>query len=549
MKFIISTITTEKSGRLLWFMTLVINFLWVLIVFASLDSNQVWTYFNSDTMYLPSIYKDIFIDGSGARGWHLNGAPNFFPDMLFFFIFNGILGDFRLAMLCYSVCQYMALLLLLNYLMKLVVSGISWYMLSLANILMLTILFVTVFTGDFVFTFYILSISYHLGAFIMTLLCMVLTLGYFKGKQRYLYFLMISVFLATLSNRLFLVMFVIPSLSVLFFIVLIDHKEKILKFFTAVVFSALTGIIVFALIRSSGYIYIVGTQGKIFNFPNMINSWQVMSGQHFRYLQLMDFRGLTVLLSLVSFALMCILAWIRTRELLFLGKETEKWTGVFYLYFYFFFFIIVLFMPVLNGSYVGWALLRYNIYVFYLSLFNYAFIFHFLLSRKKELRKVFNYALISVVLLISGFTLKYSTNSGIASGITSLIDYYPDYVECIDELAKERNVKYGVGGYWHAKMTTMFSRNNVRVYTVHENMAIWYHVTNRNWYYRQGEGHYGDPEFRFVLASSLDSAAIGSSLGVPEWEHSCNDDFRVVGFKEFRFESVTRQPYFPESAD
>jgi hypothetical protein len=263
----------------------------------------------------------------------------------------------------------------------------------------------------------------------------------------------------------------------------------------------------------------------------------------------MEFRGVTVLLSLISFVLMCILAWVRTRELFFTEKITAKWAGVFYLYFYCLFFIIVLLMPVINGSYSGWALLRYNIYVFYLSLFNYSFIFHFLFTRKENLRNVFKYVFLSAVMLISGFTVRYSVNSGIVKGLTSLVGYYPDYVECIDEFAKERNIQYGVGGYWHAKMTTMFSRNNVRVYTVHENIAIWYHVTNKNWYYRQGKGLYAEPEFRFVLASSLDSAAISSSLGMPEWEHSCNDDFRVLGFKEFRFDPVTRQAYFPESAD
>ena len=171
----------RASGKPVWFLTLLINLVWLLAVFASLNESQIYTYFNSDTLYLPSIFRDLFYDRSGFRGWHLNAAPNFFPDMLVYFLFNALAGDFKLAMVIFSICQYMFLLLLLNYLLRQLATEISWYQLSAANLIMLVLFFVTVFSGDFVFTFYILSISYHLGPFIMTLLCLAFTVNFLKG--------------------------------------------------------------------------------------------------------------------------------------------------------------------------------------------------------------------------------------------------------------------------------------------------------------------------------------------------------------------------------
>jgi hypothetical protein len=539
-----------KTGKVTWIISLAVNLAWVLIVFSSLGPHQLPVWFNSDTLYLPSLYRDLFVDNSGLRGWHLNGAPNFFPDMPLFFLFNLVAGDFRLAMLIFSISQYMALILLLNLLLKAVARDISWHLPAIANFLMLVILFVTVFTGDFVFTFYILSVGYHLGAFIMTILCLLFTLGYLRtGEKRYLILLMVFGFIAVLSNRIFIVMFVIPSVIVmLFFMALRDYRRMIKRFLSTVILFSAAGIIAFHLLSISRFIYFPAIEWKVFNFGNIWGSLDVMAGQHFRYLYLMDFRGITVLLSLVSFILMSIIAIILVRDV-FRAKQKEMPVEAFYACFSTVFFIVVLFMPVINGSYVSWAMLRYNTFVFYLALFNYAFILHIVSSRAHAVKPVLTWMAVGISVLATLFTLHRAVQTDFGTGLSAMLGHYPGYVECIDEFAGNSGFQYGISDYWYAKTTTMFSRQGVRLYTVYRDMGVWAHGSNRNWYYKNGKGAHGNPEFRFVLMDSLHTSAVGSSLGEPLRVFNCEQGLTIYVYPEFLFDRTTRRSYFPGITD
>ena len=65
----------------------------LLVVFSSFNDSAYNFFFNSDTLYLPSVYKDLFIDGYGIKGWELNPSPNFFPDMSVYFLLSYFIGD------------------------------------------------------------------------------------------------------------------------------------------------------------------------------------------------------------------------------------------------------------------------------------------------------------------------------------------------------------------------------------------------------------------------------------------------------------------------
>jgi len=69
-----------------WFITgILLSVVLILLWFSSLGENQFLILFSSDALYLPSIYKDIFVDGNSMQGWTFNPAPNSVPDMLLFF--------------------------------------------------------------------------------------------------------------------------------------------------------------------------------------------------------------------------------------------------------------------------------------------------------------------------------------------------------------------------------------------------------------------------------------------------------------------------------
>ncbi len=505
----------DIKEKLVWLLSAAVSLLVILEVFASLDDKQIYIYFNSDTLYLPSIFRDLFIDHSGFRGWHLNGAPNFFPDMTFYFLVNTLLPDFRSAMLVYSVLQYLGIMLLVRWLFRTVVPAISERELALANLVMLVIFLVTFYPGDFVFTFYLLSISYHLGAFIMTLLALIFTFRFLASGNRVSFLLLFLISLTGVVNdKLFIAMYVLPFFSLLLFLYAPSLRKKILLLTCNAVIATVLGTLIYNAIKHSGYIHIISLSWKFMNFDNIPSSFHTMTGQHLTYLRALDFRSLTILLSILSFLITLFFSFrflrhfFRSRSL-----PQEDILPALYLTFSLAFWVVVLATPVINGSYVGYAILRYNIYAIYLSLFNYGVLYHLWQRRGgKILSARLGTAVLTilfVVVLLPGLRPLFS------GGLKKITRHYPAIAKEMDELAGKEDLHYGLATYWHAKYITMFSVTGLRIYTVNDDLTPWYHVTNEHWYRRGSRGRYGDPAFTFVLMDGMDTLRVKEKLGPP----------------------------------
>src|SRR5688500_14544520 len=98
-------------------------------LFSTLNSVRSNTniFLCSDTLYLPSIYKDLFIDKNDFAGWHLNPAPNFFPDMVFYFLLMFISGDFIVSSFIFSIVQYLVIALLFIKIFRTIFPAASIY--------------------------------------------------------------------------------------------------------------------------------------------------------------------------------------------------------------------------------------------------------------------------------------------------------------------------------------------------------------------------------------------------------------------------------------
>jgi len=510
-------------GKILYLFSILLSLLMILKVFSGLNEQQIYVYFNSDTLYLPSIFRDLFVDHSGFSGWHLNGAPNFFPDMLLYFIINTVFFNFRVAMIIFSILQYGILLILIRRLFRTIFPGIREEELAAGNLIMLVFFLVTLYPGDFVFTFYLLSISYHMGAFLMALLAMVFTFRFLKsGHRSDLFFLFLTGLSGVINDKLFIAMYVLPALSLILFLPSVNYRKRIILVLSNTLLVVLLGTIIYNGIRHSGTIHIISLSWKFLNFANIPVSFHTMIHQHLTYIKSLDFRSLTVILSILSFlvttwfAVIYFVRFYRNKNV----DVRDLFTAI-YLVFSAFFWIIVLATPVINGSYVGYAILRYNIYAFYLSLFNLSVIL-MLIRRNMKLRHtgwIISGSL--TLLLILPLAVRHS---GISSGgLKNLVHYYPAMVRKMDTLSSREDLHYGVASYWNAKYITMFSQTGLRVYTVYEDLNPWYHVMNENWYHRGGKGKYGNPAFTFVYMEALDSARVAQKLGNP---------LKVIPFRE-----------------
>jgi hypothetical protein len=75
-------------------------------------------------------------------------------------------------------------------------------------------------------------------------------------------------------------------------------------------------------------------------------------------------------------------------------------------------------------------------------------------------------------------------------------------VQVLDKVVDKYDLRYGIAPYKDAKVITMFSKKNLRVYAVFDGLTPWFHVTNHNWYYKEVSNWGEDLKFDFVLAKN-----------------------------------------------
>jgi hypothetical protein len=468
---------------------LLAGLLLLLAVFSNFSAYAFQVYFNSDTLYLPSVYKDLFIDKHYIKDWRLNPAPNFFPDMFLYFtmmLFSA--GNFMVVSFIFSIIQFFAILWLFSYVFKMVMPGHYAGYFRLVFILFSFFLLEYLFLGkDFAFSFYVLSNSYHTGAFVMSLLALVLFLKYLNGyaKNKLIVLFILSV-ICVASDKLFIVLFSLPA----FFTMLFFYKKQGAKltalFLSMLLLSVFVGIKLFEFLEDSDFTEF-DKPHRILSFANIKSSFDILLQQVSIYMSEFSFKGM---------ALYLFFSGLLARIGLFFYLRRKKNNDLFFLYLFFSicFDVVVFIAPVLNGNYTGFDTLRYNIYPLYVSALNNAMLIAWLVNNSalKAYSRPGRWVLTTVVaglLVVGAFSFS-------RPGLKRYFFYYPSMVKQIDAIAGQNGLKCGVAEYWNAKKTTLFSKNQLRVYSVFENLAAYEHVTNRQWFY-------GDNVFNYVIVNKL----------------------------------------------
>ena len=239
----------QLTGKTFYVLTYVINVVLVLQVFGRIGSWELSYFFNSDGLYLPSIYKDLFEDKTGLNGWNLNASPNVIPEWPAYFIIRWLCGDFRIAAVFYSVFTVFIINLLTAGILVKAFEKVSYNFLSLSNITYSIVLLFYFTDNDFLNTSYLFATGYHLGVFIMSLLSIYLFFNYLNsGKRRWLLLLFLSVLSGTFSDRLLIMFFVVPSLTAFFFIGNKNLRRNIIVSNISNAIAAFLGIVLFGFI-------------------------------------------------------------------------------------------------------------------------------------------------------------------------------------------------------------------------------------------------------------------------------------------------------------
>jgi hypothetical protein len=535
------------TSYIVWFASLVLLVGFSVLSFASLTPQQVSVYFNSDTFYLASIFRDVFGDGSGLEGWNLNAAPNFFPDFFIFSLINSVISNVRLAYLVFSLVQVLGIALLFNAILFQVDKKITFHHLAISNVFLILFPLSTLISGDFIFTFYLFSLSYHTGAFVMALLGLLLSLRILNRFSIPLVFALgLVVLVGTFNDKLFIPTFVFPLLLWLVFAFSRTKVKVLVSTVATVLASSALGLVLFDLVRNLGYVHFIDTGWKMFNFSNVVSSFQVAGEQTLRYITRGHVSGWVVIISILVFGFLTTKVFSLARSIV--KARREKTTCDFSAAQAFTLFVwanipVVWLTPILNGSYVSPAILRFNIHAYYMAVLCVGYIVFLLISNKKY-TAFLSYSLV-VGATVLGFSLWISDAESYS--LKTVTSYYPKKVEAIDNFVRETCVKYGISEYWSAKSSTMLSKEDARIYHVHPNLRIWYHVTNKNWYYKGSKGVYGNPRFEMIVMNGFDSTRVANILGPPLLVKKYPEaNIEIWQVREFEFDPQTQLPSLVE---
>ncbi|MCP3972210.1 MAG: hypothetical protein GY717_18185 [Rhodobacteraceae bacterium] len=169
--------------------------------------------FNSDALYLPALFTDLFEKAGSIQDWHLTPAPYFFPDFPMYGLAHFLGSDTYDRILVFALLQMAVTFGLLVALCRSLGAGHA----GLTAAAILTILTGLAQTGQLPFA-YILVSAHHYGIFLVSLAMLALWLrdGQYTAwhdRPRASRWTMLALaYLTTLSDSLFLLQLALPLL-------------------------------------------------------------------------------------------------------------------------------------------------------------------------------------------------------------------------------------------------------------------------------------------------------------------------------------------------
>ncbi len=503
--------------------------------------------FNADILYFPVFYKDLFIDGYHLTGWNIPGAPNFFPDMLIYFFLMYVSSSAPISMFIFAFIQLLSILLLFKYIIRLAFPEINLYPVMLGNLLLSLFFMVTFIDNDPYISFHLISNTYHLGAFVNTLIALLLALRFLiTGKPIYLIVFALLGTLAFVSDRLFLILFCLPFTgAILIFVRKKENFRKLLSLAIALFVIVAAGLIIFDRITHNHTIHLAKAYFDISPI-GITNSWNSLVYHLSSLFGDLKIFTLIICISILGLAI-SIYMLIRSFREIWKGFLIKDGLPEMMNTFFILFMLIVFFTPVFTGSFQGFDTIRYNIFVFYFGLMFFGVLLVKLFHQNPMIKKTVKVSSLALSLILTIYIGIYLIRNKPVTGIKEFFAYYPEISQCIDSMDEKYELKHGLTTYWYGKPGTLFSKRDVRLYTVHiENMIPYSHVGNENWYYESGYGKYDPPVFNFLIISlplSSDSLeTIKKSVGEIIAMEKCGK-FIFLLCNDFKF---TRQNGYPE---
>jgi hypothetical protein len=346
-----------------------------------------------------------------------------------------------------------------------------YQLLIYANFLLCLFPFCELFSHNFVFVFYFLSNSYHLGSFVLALLILNLTLRHFQSPRVInLLFIGLISFAGAMSDFLFIISASVPLLLTSIFLFK-QNKVDLIKINIASIIGIVASLIFLQFLQHNHFLQL-DEANSFLDIENIVNSLKEFGYQTYVILAKLDASTVIVVLSFISLALL-------TRNLyLILFKKIEVADSKKWLIVYSTIMVYSLFAsPVLAGNYTGPDTIRYNYHAYILLIILLPYLIQSLWTREKKITFNLNYLLALKAVLVFCFTISISISGN------NYFKFQPKKAEIADDFSRATGLKTGAGSYWDAKLITMFSKENVIILCTFENLIPYDHVANSSWFH------------------------------------------------------------------
>jgi hypothetical protein len=417
---------------------------------------------NSDALYLPTLFHNLFQEGGHISDWYLTPAPYFFPDYLLFGGAYVLASSMDAQVVIYALFQMMLTTIVFYFLFKTINKQAA---LSSAILMTTGLLFLALTVGKpFV---YMLTSAFHFSTFIIELICITLIISTHqrsssRQKRYQLTALCVFSFLMTLSDALFLVQFLLP-LWIAFGLTQCIRREKLTANMSLVNLPFVFGVFgyfTYALIpnktRCSSSVGISHLLNNLRDFTSICT--EVYSSSP----GLMFFFGIFYSLCLV-FLMVAMVKHTRLnshKTLLFLIVFSLVSLGS------------VFFASLLITSFS--PMVRYFIPAMIWPLV--VGIVGLMYGLGRRCNAVANALSLGLILILSYQTIELIKKNKL------MLHHYPTDLACIDNALKERGLHHGIAGYWDAKYIQAFSHHPMTLAQHLDNLSEHRWITSKTFF-------------------------------------------------------------------
>lgn len=487
----------ENSNLLAYVISFVFLIMYVLLFYLNLDEEKLSSFFNSDFLYLPALYKDVLVNGNSFYDWKLTPAPYFFYDMPLYFLLMFITRSFLFSTYAYGIIQFFLFVAIFKYLIKKITHKRDLQVFSMVNLIACIFILTMLLSEKCFMVFHFIFLpSVHGSALILSLLSLLITAEYFeKNDKKLLFLLFIIVFLGIISDKIFVVMFCLPFLSASLLLISrkIINASVVLPMAAATIIPSILG---FLFYKSHFW---VSKQIPDPPFRPFIPSLKAITNDILNYY----FKGTS---SIIIIAFLIVISYVLFLVLHKKILNTKDPIFNYYLTFSFFFMALVISAPIIKGVYAEPCHVRYLVGALIFAFFNIILLISYN-------RIVLSSKIICVLLLISCiFFIKITYKEK----CKMLFSYYPKKTQELDEICSQYGINKGFADYWYAKYNSMFSKKGVSIVQVTKDITQFHWSNNVKWYKNADLGNL------ILITKDLNKNAIIRTYGIPD--KIINDD-------------------------